>query len=352
MKQLVRALQLMLICLLALSSTPQLYAAPHQAVTIYLPVVGQEPPLLNAAVNGIEPAAVGSTTTFYTPLDATPDPDGNQIYFTALSSQGAGVFRVPAAGGTAVQLTAGAPLTRPVGLVASMDGQTLYIADPHAAIAATESISNTGAIFRLTSSGGVPTPIAATLHTAPRGLTVIRENTVEMIYFTGSAPADGQPAVMKVPANGGPLTVVEKGGQLVDPVGIAVSQGGDIYVADQGASDNGLGAIFQFEPHEVRSSSSHAELLADRVRLGSPAGITLTQDESLLLVSALHSLAGTSQVLVINTATTAHHIVNTVIGANHASGGLHRAHNNNTMAWCGVTAGTGGQGIVFRVTLH
>ena len=188
-------------------------------------------------------------------------------------------------------------------------------------------------------------------YTAPRGLTLIRENNADMIYFTGAAPEDGQPAVMKVPAGGGELTVLEKGGQLVEPVGIAVNGAGVIYVADQGAAGNGLGTVFQFNPHDRLAGSSHAERLADRVRLGSPAGITLTADESLLLVSALHTIGGTSQVLVINTTTGGQGIVNQVIGVNQASGGLHRAHNNNELAWCGVTAGTGGQGAVFRVTL-
>ena len=78
------------------------------------------------------------------------------------------------------------------------------------------------------------------------------------------------------------------------------------------------------------------------------AGVALTLDESLLLVSALDVTFGTSQVLVINLATQEQGIVNKSIGVNHASGGLHRAHNRNFMAWCGVTAGGGG-GLVYRV---
>ena len=41
--------------------------------------------------------------------------------------------------------------------------------------------------------------------------------------------------MMKVPASGGELTVLEKGGQLVTPVGIAVNGAGVVYVADAGA---------------------------------------------------------------------------------------------------------------------
>lgn len=357
MKRIVYAVQLVLISLVALPGA-SVYASPRQeAGVIYLPVIEQPPLVMNDAVSAIEPAASGSASGFHTPMDATPDPDGNQIYFTAMSAQGAGVFRIPATGGTVVTLTVGIPLTTPVGLAVSTDGQTLYVADTRAMVATTQAVAstvpvtNTGVIFSLPSSGGTLTPITTTIQTAPRGLTVIRENNVDMLYFTGSAPEDGQPAVMKVPASGGALTIVEKGGQLVEPVGIAVNKNGVIYVADQAAAGNGLGTLFQFNPHEQNARNNHAEILANRIRLGNPAGITLTVDESLLLVSSLDRAAGTSQVLVIDTTTRALGIVNKVIGVNHASGGLHRAHNKNEMAWCGVTAGTSGQGTVFRVTL-
>ena len=356
MRRLLWAVQLGICLLLALPGTNAVRASSLQAAgVIYLPIGSRERLLLNDAVRAIEPAAVGSTTSFYAPLDATPDPDGNQFYFTAMSNQGAGVFAVPATGGSVVTLTVGAPFVAPVGLVVSTDGQRIYIADPNAAIATTPAIAArvpltaTGALFSLPSSGGRPTLLAGTEHTAPRGLTLVKENAVDVIYFTGVAPEDGQPAVMKIPASGGTLTVLEKGGQLVAPVGIAVSKTGAIYLADQAASGGELGAVFRFNPHTHEGRSSHAELLADRVRMGNPAGITLTFDESLLLVSTLEPNARTSQVLVINTTTRDQGIVNKIVGVNTASGGLHRAHNNNVMVWCGVTAGSGGQGIVYRI---
>ena len=353
MKRILYAVQIVIFSLLALPGANPAYASPRQdAAVIYLPVVRHDRPLLNDAVRAIEPAAVGSVAGFHAPMDATPDPDGNTFYFTAMSAQGAGVFSVPATGGTAVTLTVGAPLTVPVGLAVGTNGQTIYVADSGAVIASTASVTGTGAIFSLPSSGGLPTLITGTAQTTPRGLTVVKENNVDMIYFTGSAPEDGQPAVMKIPASGGTLTVLEKGGQLVAPVGIAVNKNGVLYVTDQAAAGNGLGRLYKFNPHAHNARNNHAELLADRVRMGNPAGITLTLDESLLLVSSLDTVAGTSQVLVVNTGTLGQGIVNKVIGVNSASGGLHRAHNNNVMAWCGVTAGSGGQGIVFRVTLQ
>ncbi len=42
-------------------------------------------------------------------LDATVSPDGRDIFFTAMGPQGAGVFGVPASGGTAVPVFTGAP---------------------------------------------------------------------------------------------------------------------------------------------------------------------------------------------------------------------------------------------------
>lgn len=357
MRRLSFALQLLFIALLAWPGATAVQASPAQeAPVIYLPIVNRERLLLNDVVTTIEPAAVGSTTTFHAPMDATPDPDGNQIYFTAMSSKGPGLFRSPATGGTVITLTVGAPLVAPVGLGTGTDGQQIYVADSGAVISTTQGIAakvtltNTGALFSLPSGGGKPTVIAGTEHTAPRGLTVVKENNMDMIYFTGAAPDDGQPAIMKIPASGGALTIFEKGGELVAPTGIAVSKTGFVYVADQAAAGAGLGILFRFKPHEHQARSSHREILADHVRMGSPAGITLTFDESLLLVSTLETNARTSQVLVIDTTTRAQGIVNKIVGVNTASGGLHRAHNNNVMSWCGVTAGTGGQGIVYRIS--
>jgi len=352
MKRLAYLIQIVIFCLLSLPSAFAVQAAPPQAAPVlYLPIIQKERLDLNAAVSAIEPAATGSATTFHTPLDATPDPDGSQIYFTAMSSQGAGVFRVPAAGGTVVTLTVGLPLTTPVGIAASTNGQTLYLADPHAQINNTAAVTMTGALFSLPSSGGAPTAIPGTAHTAPRGLTVVKENNVDVIYFTGADPADGQPAVMQIPAAGGALTVEEKGEGLVAPVGIAVSKTGAIYIADQAAAGNGLGTLFRFKPHTEGGRSSHSERLVDFVRMGAPAGLTLTLDESLVLVSSLDTLGRTSQVLVVNTTTKAQGIVNKVIGVNRTSGGLHRAHNTNVMAWADVATGGGGLGTIYRVRL-
>lgn len=94
---------------------------------VYLPMIGQGYLLFNDAVSAFEPVA--SAGVFDHAFDATPDPDGNLIYFTATSAQGSGVFRVPATGGEVAPISVGIPLTLPAGLAISPGGETLFVAD-------------------------------------------------------------------------------------------------------------------------------------------------------------------------------------------------------------------------------
>ena len=92
---------------------------------------------------------------------ATPDPDGQQIYFTATGQAGSGVFGVPFAGGATRAVAVGDPFVAPRGLAISTDGQQLYVADPEAAGAD----GRTGRIFVVPAAGGAP---AAQLQPRPR----------------------------------------------------------------------------------------------------------------------------------------------------------------------------------------
>jgi sugar lactone lactonase YvrE len=345
-----------------LSSSGHALAADQATSTetaIYLAQVKRELPLLNDAVQSIEPRANGGAV-FQAPVDAALDPDAKNIFFVANSAQGMGVFKTSINGGAVVSLTVSTPFSTPLGLDVSTDGQTIFVADTSARLQSQFRRfplgTFEGMLFRVPASGGAPVAVAGSECTSPRGLTLVNENGADVIYFTGVDPHDDKPAIMKIPAAGGTLTVITKGDPLVRPTGIAVGKDGHIYVTDQGSATNGLGNVFRFHNTTIAAAGvipsephpSHSENLAT-VRGGNPAGVTLTQDGSLLLVSSLDGTQGTSQVLVINTTTLQQGIVNTVIGANTSSGGLHRAYNGTEMVWVDSTGG--GDGRIYIVKL-
>src|SRR5437867_1444418 len=108
-------------------------------------------PLGNGILGTISPAAMVST-----PLDATPDPDGKIIYFTAISPiDGPGVFSVPATGGAVTKVFAGDPFVSPFGIAITGDGKTLYIADSGA-----QNASDLGSVWVVPVGGGMPTALS------------------------------------------------------------------------------------------------------------------------------------------------------------------------------------------------
>jgi hypothetical protein len=259
---------------------------------------------------------------FFDPTDAALTPDGRDVYFMATNAQGPGVFHVPAAGGRALPVTAGAPFQKPVGV--ATDGALVYVADPEVGTAG----GRRGAIFSLPVSGGSPVLVPGTEGTAARGLEVVREGTAEMLYFTGHDPLDGTAGVFKIPATGaaGPTTV-SKGAPLGSPEAVTVTKAGVVYATDRGTAGGGGGGVFRITP-------SGPTKIAD-VRAPVLAGVTLTLDESLLLVSSL-SPQGTDQVLIIELATERTGVFSRTIGANRAGAGLHRARDANVFVWADV----------------
>lgn len=267
------------------------------------------------------------------PWDAVPSPDGSTIYYTSFGKDGVpAVFSVPAAGGDPTVLTSGAPFVTPLGLDVSSDGKTLYVADPWTAGA------DGNAIFAVPTTGnGAPTVVAGTQGTAPQGVTIVGDQ----LYYSGINPANaGQAAIYKIAIGGaGDATIVAQGTRLIAPSGLAVAKDGTVYVLDRLASGNGLGAVLRVQNGTVDS-------IASDVRIGGQmAGIALTLDESTLLVSSLDKTAGTAQVLTINLSNMQTGIINDVIKASTAAGGLHRAHDVNIFAWADVSR----SGRVYRV---
>lgn len=236
--------------------------------------------------------------------DATPSPDGTTVYFTATGRNGAGVFRVPANGGEAVPVVTGTPFRKPVGIAVSRDGNRLFVADTEAS-----------SVFTLPAAGGSPEPVPGTESLAPRGVEVVGDT----LYLTGK---DG---VFKASVTGtAPAAAVLKGVPLSNPDAVAATAGGVVYVTDRG------GAVY-------RITGGSAQKIAD-LRAPDFAGITLTRDESTVLVSAL-SDNGTDQVLVIDAASLKKDVFTKTIGANRNGGGLHRAHDVDLFAWADLFAG-------------
>jgi len=253
---------------------------------------------------------------YQTPLDATPNLNGSTIYFTAHGPHGAGVFQVPAAGGAATEVFTGKPFLSPRGITLSADGQQLYVADPTA-----------GHIFVLSVTGGTPTVLKGSAGTAPQNLSIVQQT----LYFTGIDPASKLAAVLKLPIAGADApTVIARGAPLVAPDGVVANQAGTIYVSDRSASGNGLGTVFKIVGTAVTPLLSH-------IHLGNPAGIALSPDESLLLISALQASNLHDQVLLLNLATLQTGSVTKVVGLNvDDAGGLHASPGDkNILAWAG-----------------
>lgn len=278
------------------------------------PAVGNKLPILNDAIASLVAVAQSPTGT---PVDASPDPEGNIIYFT-VQGDGAGVYQVAASGGEITTMMQGAPLTDPLGLAVATDGQTLYVA---------ETASDNRGLYAVPAGGGVPTLLPGTAELSPQVPELVNQNGEDQIYFSGHTP-EGQAAVFKLSSSSGTPMLVFQGQPLVEPSGVAISSDGTVYVADHAASANGLASVFRI------TTAGAIEPIATGLTTDEELiGIALTQDEGALLVSHLEPVEKTAQVLIINLSTSEQGIFNKEIGANTGAGGLHRAHHTADFAW-------------------
>lgn len=280
------------------------------------------------------PTAATQGGTYQRPLDAAPSPDGATIYFVAAGGDhGPGLYRVAATGGTASEVTVGAPFATPRGLAISTDGQRVVVADATAGAR--------GGLYVVPAGGGAPTVLAGTEGTAPQGVEVVAQGGADQVYFTGTA-SDGSAAVFQVALAGGTARVVAQGGMLHRPQGVVVSRAGVVFVADRASDTTNVGAVYRIERSTVTA-------LVNNVGLGDPAGLALSPDEGTLGVSSLDPATGTAQVVLVNVASGMTSTFRTVIGANRSAGGVHRAHGgaSTDLAWCGVTVGD--RGTVYRI---
>jgi hypothetical protein len=278
-----------------------------------------------ASIGTLSPAAHGAGIK--SPFDATPDPTGKNVYFTAIGAHGAGVFKVAAKGGPVSEVYAGLPFVSPFSIAISTDGSQLFVAD----IGAQTTKTDGGAIFTLPVAGGTPTDIGDTGGMLPHGVEV----SGDTLFFTG-ASSKGVPGLFKVSVSGGAVSTIAAGAPFKDPSGIAIASSGDIYVVDT-VSAGALGARILKVP-----ASGSPSVYLDNIAVGYPAGIVFNQAESQLLVSALDTAKGTDAVLVIDVASRDVTEFTTGIDTFVEPAGLHRAHGANVFAWADSTADKAG----------
>lgn len=277
-------------------------------------------------MEGIAPAA----QDVQNPFDATPDPDGNQIFFTAADpTLGTGVYKVPAAGGASSPVTVGDPFVAPFGIAITGDGMTLFVADPAADSLIMDPASEAvGQLFTLSVAGGAVTPLAGTAGLKPRGIELGPDN---VIYFTGHTLV-GVPAVFKVPKAGDTPIVVASGAPMFDPGGIAIATNGDIYFSDGVSIETGKSSIFKI----ANGSGTATEIVAG-LKVGYPIGISLNMANTTLLVSGLNPDTLTDAVIQIDLATLQQTLyvgdADTDITIFENPAGLHRAKNKDIFAW-------------------
>lgn len=260
------------------------------------------------------------------PLDATPSPDGERVYYVALSDNQAGVFTVARAGGEIETLALGAPLIAPVGISVSIDGQQLFIADSGVA-----SEAGVGGIMVLPSGGGEARVLEGTAGYVPRGVVVAEVDGDEHVYFTGLDTSSGKHGLFRVAPGGGAVTALASGEPFADPAGVTVAKSGDAFVIDALSSGTAAGVIRVHDGEATR-------VVAD-IGVGFPAGIAATRDGATVLVSGLDPKSRTDRVFVMNAETFEVSVIKETFDQLVGSAGLHRAHQRDVFAWADTDKG-------------
>jgi DNA-binding beta-propeller fold protein YncE len=275
------------------------------------------------------------------PMDATPSPDGERVYYTALQrGEGGenipGVFSANASGGAIETLALGGRLVAPVGISISLDGERIFVAD-----SATEQGDQSGAILVLPSQGGDAEVLAGTAGYVPGGLVVALVQAEEQLYFTGRNSSTGRAGLFRVGPGGGAVQTLAPDAEFGDPAGVAVAADGTAYVVDA-LSDEGSARL-------VRVRDDETELVLDHIGVGFPAGVAITADASMVLVSAIDPKRRRDVVYVVNAANGKASILSKPFADFTEAAGLHRAHEKNVFAWADSEAN--GSGTVYVVKL-
>jgi sugar lactone lactonase YvrE len=290
-------------------------------------------------------APVANDANIVMPVDATPSPDGQDIYFIANSkvpdednlgfARQVAIYKVSATGGPITKLHQGDPLIAPFGITISGDGKTLFIADSSAA---TSEDRSDGKVFTMSTGGGAPSALPGTEGLAPGGVEVAGD----ALYITGRK--DNKAGLFKAGLAGGNVTPVAVGEPFSDPGGVAVATNGDVYVVDTGSPMNGqpLASVVKV------TADGKTDVVASGLAVGHPAGIALTQEDATIYVSGFDSAKGTDVVFAVNAATREIGTFTDSIENFAESAGLHRARNTNVFAWADGHANGSGTVFVLR----
>lgn len=260
--------------------------------------------------------------------DATPDHSGETLYY--LDEGGERLCWGPA-DGSADPSCRSDDFHAGSSLAISPDGESVVVSASAAAEsrAAVVVIIVSSLISLLTRAPGSPfTPLTETIPYMPRAVEM-PAYAPGTVYFSGTDPDTGGPGIFTVPMAGGEvLPVVSDLGTI--PTGLVVASDGTVYSA-------GGDQVF-----------AGGSAIVSGARLGSPAGVALTPDESTLLVSSL-SATGTAQVLMVNLADHSTSVYDAVLRERNGAGGLHQSPGTpGTYAWADSSDSGGG---VFRVRL-
>ena len=211
------------------------------------------------AVGSPQPMSATLAGALTRPIAAALSPDGKTLFVTAVGADGQGQILSGAAGALS-PLSAGVTLSYPCGIAASADGASIYVVD----LGDAGSTASSGALYRGTPSGGL-TPLSQGTPQYPSAVAVSTDS--QTVYVSGSDPTDGQPGVWAIPAAGGTAVQVYKGTPLSHPAGLAVTDDGSIYVADNAAAAGAQGAIFRLQANRA------LQINKAPLRLQFPAGL-------------------------------------------------------------------------------
>lgn len=274
------------------------------------------------------------------PMDATPSPNGERVYYLALShdaadESAAGVFSVSSEGGAIETLAIGEPLIAPVGISVSLDGERIFVAD-----SGVSSELGVGAILSLSTEGGAPHVLAGTEGYVPHGLTIAEVEGDEHLYFTGIHPTSGEHGLFRVAPDGGGVETIASGEPFADPTGVTVTAEGVAYVVDSfsGSAAEAGGNLAGV----IRVRDGRAESVRSDIGVGFPAGIASTRDGSTVLVSGLDPRTRRDRVYLLNAESLELSVVVEPFAQFGEPAGLHRAHDSDTFAWADSEANQDG----------